>query len=159
MISVRETACGTLQAALSHEPSVVGVAFSPLDENLFVSISSHTMTVWDLRPIGTMARAIRTVSGFPEGCSCVEFSPDGKMLAVGGSNDNITVWETDTWNRIATVAGKLGEIHSLRFSPDAKLIASGDIGGKLQVREIPSNPNALVGQSTYARGWASTRIF
>ncbi len=51
-------------------------------------------------------------------------SSDGKYLASGGDDKNITVWEVATGKKFKTFVGHKERISSLAFSPDDKLLAS-----------------------------------
>jgi WD40 repeat protein len=55
----------------------------------------------------------------------VTFSPNGKMLASGGSNDAaIKFWNVETGKERATLKGHSDWILSVAFSPDGKTLAS-----------------------------------
>ena len=58
------------------------------------------------------------------------FSPDGRTLAVGDENGNVTLWNTSTRRR----AGALAEgsiVLSVAFSPDGRTLAVGDQNGNV----------------------------
>ena len=53
----------------------------------------------------------------------VKFSPDGKLLAVGGYKQ-VRLIEPDTGKEIATLAGHADYVRSIAFSPDGKMLAA-----------------------------------
>ncbi|KAJ5589863.1 hypothetical protein N7450_003835 [Penicillium hetheringtonii] len=59
------------------------------------------------------------------GISTVQFSPDCSMIASGGSDAVIKVWDTLTGKLIYTFEGHLAGISTLAWSPDGQWIASG----------------------------------
>src|SRR5262249_40006540 len=54
----------------------------------------------------------------------VAFSPDGKVLASGGIDQNIYLWNTQTWQARGPLQGHTGELFALAYSPRAGRLAS-----------------------------------
>jgi dipeptidyl aminopeptidase/acylaminoacyl peptidase len=55
--------------------------------------------------------------------SSVRFSPDGKLLAVGGYRE-VRLLDSDTGKVLATLSGHADYVRSIAFSPDGKLLAA-----------------------------------
>ena len=53
-------------------------------------------------------------------------SPDGKLLATGGWDKKVTVWDVETQTPNRTLEGHTGEINTLAFSSDGTLLVSGE---------------------------------
>ncbi|WP_322779093.1 TIR domain-containing protein, partial [Frankia sp. Cas4] len=62
----------------------------------------------------------------------VGFSPDDTMIASGGGDGSVRLWETATGRELRTLTGHTGGVRSVGFSPDGTMIASG--GGDGSVR-------------------------
>jgi RNA polymerase sigma factor (sigma-70 family) len=56
--------------------------------------------------------------------SAVAFSPNGKILASGGGDHLIRLWEPATGRPIRLLAGHVTTINAIAFSPDGKILAS-----------------------------------
>jgi WD40 repeat protein len=61
----------------------------------------------------------------PASVECVAFSPDGKTLASGGWDKNVSLWAVADGKLTATLRGHTEPIYSVAFSPDGKTLASG----------------------------------
>jgi len=75
--------------------------------------------------------------------SAVEFSPDGKLIAVGDRDGLIRLWETDRWQEIAIYSGHRMGILDLAFSPDGTRLASVAMDNTLIQWEIGSDENTM----------------
>jgi WD40 repeat protein len=54
----------------------------------------------------------------------VVFSPDGKMLADGGADGTVRVWEAAGLASVATLSGHTSDVTSIAFSPDSRSLVS-----------------------------------
>ncbi|HEY9850958.1 MAG TPA: NB-ARC domain-containing protein [Leptolyngbyaceae cyanobacterium] len=54
----------------------------------------------------------------------VAWSPDNQLVASGGVDQAIRVWNVTTGNCLITLPGHNGQIHSVAFSPDGRFLAS-----------------------------------
>ncbi len=60
---------------------------------------------------------------------CSALSPDGKILATGGQDYSIKLWNTTSGELIATLDHHQSWVSALAFSPDGKLLASSEQSG------------------------------
>lgn len=63
-------------------------------------------------------------------------SPDGKLLAGGGADSAVYVWNVDDKKCVATIDAHDGCVFGVAFSPDGKLLATGGADNTLLVREV-----------------------
>ncbi len=66
----------------------------------------------------------RTLGPFQAGVMTVAYSPDGKVLASGGQERSILLWDTTTWTSRGPLGKFGGDVVSFSFSPDGMRLAS-----------------------------------
>jgi len=111
------------------------VAFSP-DGQMLASVSRDaTARVWDWRN-GTLVKSL----DFPGDAVRVSFSPDGRILAVGGVDEpfnqiqNAAVWtySVDSWRSLIKFPEYL-DIGAMAYSPDGRFLVGGGTSRNVQV--------------------------
>jgi WD40 repeat protein len=78
-----------------------------------------TVRIWDV----ANARELRTVPT-EGGVTALRFSPDGKLLAIGGGDTIIRLWDPERAGQPRTISGHVGMVRSVVFSPDGSLLFS-----------------------------------
>ena len=110
-------------------------------DGLLKDITSPGRAVWDLafsRDGGVMALAssggmIEILyadgptfqrSADPEYVNSVAFSPDGQIVASGGTDGLVALWHVKDGERLHTLAGHGGGVSEVAFAPDGKMLVS-----------------------------------
>ena len=108
------------------------IAFSP-DGNRLAVASSIGIWIYDMRP--GKEKELDLLTGHTGSVTVIAFSPDGKILASGGRDETIRLWDGVTGEQKKQLTGHKWAISSLAFSPDGKTLASA-IG--LHAEKIPA---------------------
>ncbi len=119
---------------------IVGLAFSPDGSQLAIG-SESTSLLWDTtgnnEPI-ILRKLTRQQNAYHP---FFAFSPNGKMLASGGTDSTNTVqlWDTDTGKLLTTLTGHTSGITGLTFSPDGSTLVSASGDGKVMFWNTETN--------------------
>ena len=85
----------------------------------------------------TVCNVLQGHSGWVES---VCFSPDGKFIASGSSDETLRIWDAGTGKPVGEpLVGHSGSVQSVCFSPDGKFIASGSDDKTLRISDINSS--------------------
>jgi WD40 repeat protein len=97
--------------------------------------SVRTDRYGDPLPKGAVARlgTLRLCQASP---ACVAFSPDGKVLASGNSDNRVRLWDADTGKEVRVLEGHTGPVNRVAFSADGKLLASGSQDSDVRLWDV-----------------------
>ncbi len=85
------------------------------------------------------------LQGHSDEARSVAFSPDGKLVASGGRDDLILLWNVATGQPVGEpLRGHTGWVDAVAFSPDGKLLASASEDGTIRLWDAASG--APIGQ-------------
>jgi Tol biopolymer transport system component/tRNA A-37 threonylcarbamoyl transferase component Bud32 len=101
------------QAAEADEREAPVEEATPVEEAEAVEASAPTPTV-TTRPEATSALTIEHTDAL----HAVAISPDGKMIAAGGRDKIVSLWDAETGELIRTLEGENKSVLDLAFSPD-----------------------------------------
>jgi WD40 repeat protein/serine/threonine protein kinase len=77
------------------------------------------------------------------GVSALAISPDGWLLASGGTDGMIKVWDVASGEEIGTLEIHAGEIYDLEFSPDGSQLASSSQDGRVILWDVGTRQPAF----------------
>jgi WD40 repeat protein len=68
--------------------------------------------------------------------NAVAFSPNGRVLASGGDDDLVILWDVGSRNLLHRLLGHTDEVQCLAFSPDGEMLASGSRDGTIRLWDV-----------------------
>ncbi|MFI1996040.1 helix-turn-helix domain-containing protein [Actinoplanes sp. NPDC020271] len=120
--SVQIRAAGRLDAAPATIPlsgaAVTSIAWSPGSDGLLAGAKDGTATIVDTTTRGVRRRL---ETGFSSWVNAAAYQPGGQLVAVGGSNNTLAVFEADSGERLDTIASA-AQITSIGYSPDGAVL-------------------------------------
>lgn len=83
-------------------------------------------------------KLLRTLEGHKDTIANLAFDPSGAMLASGGYDKTVKVWDFDSGALLRTLEGHRGTIFSVAFSPMGKMLASGSFDTTVRLWDLGS---------------------
>jgi WD40 repeat protein len=118
-VKLWQVATGELITTLtSHKLKITTVAFNS-NEILASASADGTISIWQKN------KMYRQLTGHTGSVTSIAFSPDGQLLASGGEDRSIRLWDTQTWNCLQVLPGHAWQISSLAFTSNGAVLLSG----------------------------------
>ena len=123
-----DVATGRALRTIESAKNLNSVAFSPDGETGCRRRPRNDGQLWDV----ATGRPLSTLEDNENGVESLAFSPDGRMLAVGGHQMNRAVG-LQHGTTTGTLEGHADAVTSIAFSPDGRMMASGGRDGTIKL--------------------------
>ncbi|OAB57660.1 hypothetical protein AY600_00655 [Phormidium willei BDU 130791] len=111
---------GEIIKTFRSDNNIFEISLSP-DEKILATAGYWGIDLWDLET----GDKLKTFDGNTSPIYSVDFSRDGKLIAAGDYNTNVTLWDVETGSKIQTLRDHQDTVYSVKFSPIEQTIASG----------------------------------
>jgi WD40 repeat protein len=143
-VAVWDLATGQEKCRLERHGSLIAaLAFSPHGQTLAVGLlPAPGSTAPDASRVllcdTATGQVKQTLPGHDGGSRCVAFASDGRVLATGGDDGLVRLWEVHSGLERVALEWHLDSVCSVAFAPDGLTLASGSFDGtiKLWPREV-----------------------
>ena len=105
------------------EGRIGDVTYSP-DGRTLANTDGPAINLWDA-DTGNLKATLKSVCPLYS----LSYSPDGSVLAAGGFDYTVKLWDTATGKQEAILRGHKGMVWGITYSPDSSTLASGDWAG------------------------------
>jgi WD40 repeat protein len=140
---------------LAGDEPVVAVAVAPERGTVAEGRIDGRVTLWDPFPPRRLAEPFAAHRGY---LYDLEFSPSGRLLATGGADRTIGLWDVTDPAAPRSVGRSpvphRDAVHAVAFSPDGRLLAAVDFAARLTVYDVtdPAAPVVRADVPTGHRG-------
>ena len=82
--------------------------------------------------VGEEATLVRKLEAQEGAIFALDWSPDGKRIAVAGSGPKVNLYDAESGAKLSSCGGHTAGIYSLAFSPDGSRLATGGFDGQVR---------------------------
>jgi WD40 repeat protein len=124
LFTIYEMKTGTITREFRQPLGVARAAISPNGEHFALTLND-TFSLWNLKSDSRQGPFQGPFGSISE----VDFSPDGRVLAIASGNRTIKLWDVASASWIASLEGHRHAVRGVQFLANGKTIMSWDISG------------------------------
>lgn len=109
----------------AHDGPIFKAGYNATGTLVYTVGADRTAKVWDAAQLDQQNPHPRGIMrGHLKYILTADISPDGKILATGGGDKALNLWEATSGRLVGHMQGHTSDIESVAFSPDGKLLVS-----------------------------------
>ncbi len=140
---------------IEHTSTINDVAFHPTNENLLATVGNDTRAyLWDLNT----GEVLEPPMDHDANVTAVIFNPDGSTLITGSADGLITLWDTETHQRLLTLENE-SPVRDVAVSADGTLLAVGLENNTAVIWDIQNGSNQIIHTFAEHEGPVNTVTF
>lgn len=122
-----------------HERGISDVSWSPDNKSLACASDDTMISVWSLPGnSNSVVEPCRKLAGHFSYVYCTAFSPCGSILATGGFDDCLRLWDVRHGRILKEIAAHGDPITSVDFSQDGTILLTGSLDGLMRLWDVES---------------------
>lgn len=133
-ISVHAAGSGARMRSIPCTRNTIGILYSRGGTQILAFRYPSTLELYHV-PSGELRHKWSTANSE---ILAYTFSPDGRLVACGGKDNVVSVFDTRMGQPLASLRGHKSEVCSVAFSPDGRTLASGSAGRTLKLWHTPT---------------------
>ncbi|MCX6057030.1 MAG: protein kinase [Chloroflexi bacterium] len=130
---------GDYSLTLDVAAPAYAVAYSP--DGKQIATGNRTLlagvVIWD----ATTGEKLDTLDFYDP--SSIDYSPDGKLLAIGGMDGTVSIWDALKGTKLWTVKNEALTIWGIKFNPEGNLLATVGFDGTTRLWDVTNGANLL----------------
>lgn len=113
-----------------NDAKIWSVAFAGTEDRIAAASHDWSVAVWET---SAEAEPSAVLDGHENAVQALAVDPSGKLLASGGADKTVKLWNLDTRSALRNFRYNSDYITALSFSPDGALLAAGSLDGTIKL--------------------------
>ena len=115
-----------------NDAEVWSVTFAGSPNRVAASSHDWKVTLWD---VASPSQPVHVLDAHDSAAQAVAFfaSPNGPMLATGGADKTVKLWNLDSMDQVRRYRGHRDFVTALAFSPNGRMLASAGLDGSIRL--------------------------